>query len=46
MILDIYNDSIKYSIKNSKSLLYFGLTFFNFYHMDGIYFNINPLSGC
>ena len=29
MILDIYNDSIKYSIKNSKSLLYFGLTLFS-----------------
>lgn len=31
MILDIYNDSIKYSIKNSKSLFYFGLTLFSIF---------------
>ncbi|WP_299523777.1 DUF4013 domain-containing protein [uncultured Methanobrevibacter sp.] len=29
MILDIYNDSIKYSIKNSKSIFYLGLTLFS-----------------
>ena len=40
MILDIYNDSIKYSIKNSKSLLYFGLTLFSTFIILMAYFLI------
>ena len=47
MILDIYNDSIKYSIKKLKiTVLLWTNIIFNIYPMDDISLNINPLSEC